>query len=284
MSNPARYRGDVYNLYGSYSDDLNVNAIPLGSIKFGVQSDMDDTVYNRLDLDALDALEPHPGLGGEWTGYCFNSGQTDTAGLMQIFITNVDANGNFHGRGRDIHSTFSIHGHKDVHQMDLEMTFVREADDLDGGNVPTSCKANLDAFRERIAGKWGVDGIQKKGDVCLCKTPASLHRFRHLDRKYDVNLAYSRWSFATRAVLFQVHQRLWSWRFFEGRFTERRRFIELYCRQYLSNRPEALNKRELAELKTLQRCLHPADVHFYRSIARSQFKPCLHMYVGVIPL
>jgi len=246
-------------------------------MKFGVQKETNGVPYDLLNLEA-NTSEPHPRLNGEWSGYCFNSDQTGTEGLMQIFITVVDDA--FHGRGHDIHGTFSIHGHTETDHINLQMTFTREGNDLGGRNVPTSCKAMLHALRERITGKWGIGGVQEKGNIWLCRTPASLHRFRHLNEKCGLDLAHSRWSFATQAVLSLVRQRLWSWRFFKDRFIERRRFIELYCRGYLSNRPGALNRREFVELKTLELFLHPADAQFYRSIARFQFKPCIHMCVN----
>jgi hypothetical protein len=270
------YNHDPFSFIGPYADDLSVDALDPSILNFGPQGEIDSTAYDPLNVgEHAPTMTP---LEGEWTGRCFSNGPRDSQGLMEIFIATVAMDGTFYGRGRDYHGAFDIHG--SVRESDVKMTFVREkTNHLDNENVPAAYEGTLDMGQTAIAGSWSTYKYRNVGEINLLPISASVYRSRYSAQTFVANQARARWSFALDAVLYDVRRRLWSWSFFKTRLAERQRFIKLYYCWYFANDYNCLNEAEKAELKNLECSLSPADVQYYRSISRSQFKPCLHVLV-----
>jgi hypothetical protein len=211
-----------------------------------------------------------------WSGYCASSNDIDTFGLMQIVVTASSKCGEFVGSGSDAMGTFNIHGNY-LKDNSLEATFTREKgpSHIDPV-VPTNCvgKVDVGSGLSFIQGEWGVEQGKMIGKLTLRPISAQLYPFRYSDDLPNATVARTRWSFACSAVLDIVRRRLWSWSFFKNRFIERRRYVELFRRRYLS---DVLDDAESKELNAFEKSLSPTDTRFYRSIARSHYNGCIHL-------
>ncbi|KIK51871.1 hypothetical protein GYMLUDRAFT_251714 [Collybiopsis luxurians FD-317 M1] len=114
---------------------------------------------------------------------------------------------------------------------------------------------------------------QEQNTFFFNRTPASAWRF-YTSFSQTSKTARDRWSFAITAVLDQVKQNQFSWKYLRACNAERRRFLELMLRRevdfeydYTPSNPPNDNKGR--ELLLLTANLHPADAQFYYSLIES---------------
>ena len=63
------------------------------------------------------------------------------------------------------------------------------------------------------------------------------HRFRPPEIEFTESPARSRWKFATKAILNEVHERdrKWSWQYFAERRDNRKQYVELFVKTLSGN-------------------------------------------------
>jgi hypothetical protein len=262
---------------GSYEDNLRADQLDASILKYPPLEGLDQTAYESYTSTKL-ATSPTGSssplsIDGTWSGFCAPDNATDACGLIQITIATNTEYGSFVGSGVDVMGSFDISG-KYLQDHTFEAIFMHDrhpgrSDSI----VPTYFVGKRDLASRVISGEWGTKKETIIGTMTLHPIPASLYRFRP-EVGVSLNIARSRWKSAGAAVLDEVRRRLWSWRFFRARFTTRKQYTKLYRRRYLS---DVMNDRDRNALMTYEQNLLPADVRFYRSIARSYFGDCIHL-------
>lgn len=216
-------------------------------------------------------------INGTWSGYYNSNSQAETCGVLEITINTSSSFGPFSGSGIDAMGPFEVRGtYSDSHVF--EATFTRQNGPyfsdvilpkyFFGKRDPVSCKIN---------GEWSAERGSTLGTISLEPIPLSLYRFRHLVDMKNRNPACIRWSFACAVVLDQVRRSrglLPPWRFFQDRITTRKHYIELYRRRHLTDTLSETSEKSLIDHEKM---LLPADILFYRSIARSHYNSCIHL-------
>jgi hypothetical protein len=217
---------------------------------------------------------------GFWTGHCFTKsgiGHPWTRGLVEITIHGGADNRGFYGRGYDLDHVLLITGCLQHDNESLEFTITKEFSD-NFYSDPIWCVAKFDESSRTILGEWGLTKGSNSGPLRLCQIPAIFHRFRPSNDKYAKNRARAHWQFALTAVLHQVKRNMWSWSYFQSRFAERRRFVNLLQRREWSWRyllPRKLTENETKEISWFEQYLSHADFHFYTCIAATQWRKLL---------
>ncbi|KAG6903629.1 hypothetical protein DXG01_016179, partial [Tephrocybe rancida] len=147
-------------------------------------------------------------------------------------------------------------------------------DEEDG--TSRTCTGRLNRASDTITAQWKStrrDGSPEDRDepFVLTQTPPSLLRYKYTPQQFKEDPARSRWSFACSAALHQAQESLWSRRFFENRFSERKRYVELTTRDLivqLGFTPQVpLTLGEQRELDHLRQELDPSEARFYQALS-----------------
>ncbi|KAH8835670.1 hypothetical protein DL96DRAFT_1702640 [Flagelloscypha sp. PMI_526] len=105
------------------------------------------------------------------------------------------------------------------------------------------------------------------------RTAPWLQRFRPPRREFEANPVKARWKFACQAVSHEVNRNSYFWAFFQTRFAERRRVVDLTLRSkiffkgYTIAPEDALTDEDREELSHYRRILNPGDARFYSTLA-----------------
>ena len=226
-------------------------------------------------------------LTGAWTGACsYPDGSSD--GIMKFSITTHDSDGAFEGSGTDALGDFVIVG---VIQLSA-VVFLHKY--TTGGCTQWRYEGEITAENDEMTGCWGKPGEDESilsstlifangghiGSFRLSQRPIEYFQFRPRPEEFAENNARALWKYALNSVIHGVRVRNLSWEYIRDRRDQRLRFIELYTRrremlggwgEQLSYW-EPLDSLEDEELDLLERTLNPADLRFYRSIARFYFR------------
>ncbi|KDR73637.1 hypothetical protein GALMADRAFT_142100 [Galerina marginata CBS 339.88] len=166
------------------------------------------------------------------------------------------------------------------------------------------CIGQYDPETDSIQGRWVVgqksavfpparmdfegDSDNPPGQFFMTKGNSDIFRFRHLlndptPSSPMLNLSRRRWAFAIETVLFQTQRRLGSSTFWHRRIEERKRWIELSCRNFLDIRQSVtkpyLSSEGRAELFRLREFLHPSIGKLFDDIAFYLFDRAVY-YLG----
>ena len=152
------------------------------------------------------------------------------------------------------------------------------------------CTGKLDLDTDTIIASWSDRRQRENPDevdyqpFTLRRTPPFLYRYRYAPHEYAEDPARARWSFAINAVLHQVQAKMWSRQFFERRFNDRKRFVELSTRDLIVSMgltpQDPLSQVEKQELDFLRRDLDPSEARFYHALATFEIQKLpWHPYV-----
>ncbi|EGO19294.1 hypothetical protein SERLADRAFT_358650, partial [Serpula lacrymans var. lacrymans S7.9] len=266
---------DIWYGSDSENDDDEDGEVDPAILKFGfTRHQLDVTAYEDPPPEEVDLAIHLPDSGfprieGTWSGlYFYDDDDLQVDGSMLISIDKSLEDGSFSGGGMDGLDKFNVKG--DLRSCDKSTNW-----DIDlvksyitAGHSWTY-QGKLDVTTATIDGRWG--NAEYGGKFHLQMSPISSQRFRYSAEEYSENKAQARWTFACEAVLYHVRRRMWSWRFFEGRREDRKRFVDLYSRRELAQAWSLDDKfdfeDEAQELENMERNLLPQDVRFYRSMA-----------------
>jgi hypothetical protein len=176
------------------------------------------------------------------------------------------------GKGEDFNTTFDIEGRIKRLPTGYNLDF-----SIVGNELSKTASGTFDPANDVITMAWS--DRMKKDDpgepyyqpFQLRRTPPSLLRYRYSPREFSEDPVRSRWAFACNAALHQAQEKLWSRKFFEARFQERKRFVELTTRSLIISmgltpqRP--LTPVETGELEHLRRGLNPSEARFYHALS-----------------
>lgn len=260
----ARYRDQLHHRFPRrQSSMLNTSLL-----KFGAQQEFD---YGKYALQEPPNSGNFPfGIDGFWTGHYVldaESGRPWTRGMVEITIGGVQPDGSFQGRGHDLDHVLYIRGSFHAGKKSFIFTLTKEFSD-NFYSDPIWCVAALDSRSPIIVGHWGLTQGHISGTLRLTQSPAILHGFQYSE---EGNWARARWLFAFAAI----KKQLWCWSYFKGRFSDRRRFVELLQRRDWSWRYKVSKKLtpvEQGEIFQFEQFLPHADYHLYHHIACSQWR------------
>lgn len=271
------------NLQGSYEDNEEPDALQAQLLKHHVK-ELDRTVYDLLPIvsSTILAAPTHSPVEGTWSG--FVEGDGDGHGLFQVNLSVHFAHTwTLQGSGLDVNGPFEILGNVGD-DSSFTITLKREeVATVSDSIIPLHLSGKLEPSKYELEVEWGTGPGPTAGKMILYPGPTELTRFRWNALKprdgSDRTQAQIRWSFACSAILDQVRAKMWCWSFFRDRRDSRREYTTLYRRQYLLG---LLSEgEEISKLKTLEKTLSPLDVRFYRSICRSHYSICHHLYVTI---
>ncbi|TFK44065.1 hypothetical protein BDQ12DRAFT_593650, partial [Crucibulum laeve] len=252
--------------------------IPLEILKYGIQDGYHSTDYFEFEPQRLRTSHP---IQGTWTGhYSKREGIKDMSFLVRLSIRMLPSRNKIIGKGEDFSTAFDFEGNVSPAKNNRIGFVFSLTDDNDG--MVRSCNGFLDTDTDIITASW-TD--RKKKDApdeidyqpfCLRRISPSLVRYRYTDRQFSEDPVRSRWSFACDAALHLAQEKLWARRFFEARFTERKRFVELTIRSLIVEQgltpQRPLNTSETAELEYLRRDLNPSEARFYQALAQFEIQ------------
>lgn len=260
-------------------------------LKHGIYKDeLDRTAYDETENHDIEQSSNVPSVSimqGIWTGSYFYGYSDRADGLVQIDIHTSAENGTFTGGGVDGLDTFGIEGQISLStdNTDVEVRFVKKYKHMRyeythtryGEQVVWIYQGVLDTVTGTISGHWGDEEDDHAGTFRMGRAPAWSHQFRYSPSEFEENPGLARWRFVCEAVLYEVRQRLWSWRFFAHRRTRRRRFLELFRRRELTkiwyfSRDLGLTREELNEIRLLEESFTPADARFYHYLGTSELR------------
>ncbi|TFK64971.1 hypothetical protein BDN72DRAFT_846149 [Pluteus cervinus] len=216
------------------------------------------------------------------------------------------------GKGEDYADTFEFKGFIKrrmwPHAGGYEFGFIIEDDapggerkgSTSGGSGPKAraCYGILDPDKDVITARWVVPTRKRVNPTNLIppssvfsqllsdpdaptlfqlrRTPPSLVRYRYTQYQFAEDPVRSRWSFAASSALHIAQSQLWSRRFFEARFKERKRFVELTVRSLIVSMrltPQTpLSLVESGELEYLRQELDPSEARFYQALAEFEIQ------------
>ena len=285
LSETIDYEVALENLQGSYDDDGEPDALQGQLLKHHVE-ELDRTVYDLMPIVSPTILaEPsHSPIEGTWSGFVEGSG--DGHGLFQVnFSLHPAHTWTLQGSGLDVNGPFELLGN--VHDDgSFTVTLKREeVTTVSDSAIPLYLSGKFEPSKSELKIEWGTGPRPTAGKMTLYPGPSELTRFRWNTGQprnpgdgSDWGPARIRWSFACSAILDRVRAKMWCKSFFRERLDRRRDYTTLYRRQYLLG---SLEGEEVSKLATLERTLSPVDVRFYRSICRSHYSICHHLYVTV---
>lgn len=221
------------------------------------------------------------------------------------------------GKGEDYADTFEFKGaikkRLKTQGGGVEFVFTVVPDETDGqsgafkGKI-RSCYGTLDTEREIITARWVSNSrkgytIESPSNMLkslstvlndpnnpnplfeLRRTPPYLVRYRYTPSQFEEDPVRSRWAFATSAATHIAQSQLWSRKFFEQRFSERKRFVELTTRSLIVSQrltpQNPLSAVEQAELDYLRQELDPSEARFYQALAEFEIQKLpWHPYVN----
>jgi hypothetical protein len=261
------------NLRGSYEDD-DKDALQGQLLKHRVK-ELDCTIYDLIPIVSPTILAElsHPAIEGIWSGFVKGG---DGNGLFQVDFPLYSAHvRTLQGSGLDVNGPFGVLGNV---RDDGSFTVVLQREDIttvSDSVIPLYLWGKLESSKSKLQVEWGTRPGLMVGEMTLYPGSAGLTRFRW-DTVPSRTPAQIRWSFACSAILDQVRAKMWCWSFFKDRRDKRRDYTTLYRRQYLLG---SLEGDDVSKLATLEKTLSPLDVRFYRSICRSRYSICHHLYV-----
>ncbi|KAG6867493.1 hypothetical protein C0993_002131, partial [Termitomyces sp. T159_Od127] len=256
-------------------DDAKIIAtgIPQDIVKYGIQDGYSVTNYYEFDEPTPDASREFSQIEGTWSGYY----QREFGGSLASCILRVSirlaSQPKIIGKGEDFAGAFEFVGLAQAYQTYLGFTFIVE--DEEEGTTRT-CTGRLDRASNTITAQWKTSGKSGSQDelgepFILQRTPSNLLRYKYTPQQYAEDPVRSRWAFACSAALHQAQAALWSRRFFEERFRERKRYVELTTRDLIVQMgltPQVpLTQVERGELEYLRQELDPSEARFYQALS-----------------
>ncbi|PPR01646.1 hypothetical protein CVT24_001622 [Panaeolus cyanescens] len=245
-------------------------------LKYGIQDAFHSTNYYEFEPARLRKTS-HP-VQGTWTGHCAKTEGAETITYILRLSFRLDEDRKkLLGKGEDFSTTFELEGQVKRGVMGHEFTF-SVIDDEDGRKAAGVLDSATGTITIGFTDKRQKDNPD---EPCykmfqLRRTPPSLLRYRYTSDQFAEDPVRSRWSFACSAALHQAQERLWSRRFFETRFSERKRFVELSTRNLIVHMgltpQQPLNSTELGELEYLRRDLNPSEARFYHALSEFEIQ------------
>jgi len=280
----------IQNSFGTWVDEDEVNTvgkvpltflaikaqaarIPLAILKYGIQDAFHSTNYYEFEPAKLRRIT-HP-IQGTWTGHCSRTEGTEVITYILRISFRLSSNlKQLIGKGEDFSTTFNIEGRvkRSPTGYNFDFDIVNDDDDLS-----KTASGTLDPVNDVIIMSWSDRRKKDNPDepyyqpFQLRRTPPSLLRYRYTPQEFFEDRVRSRWAFACNAALHQAQEKLWSRRFFETRFEERKRFVELTTRSLIVSMgltPQMpLSTAEMGELEYLRRNLNPSEARFYHALS-----------------
>lgn len=260
------------------SATIKASTIPHSILKYGIQDGFQSTNYKDFEPAQLQKT-PHP-IQGTWTGQISRSvGEQTITYVLRISFRTCTGDRNLRGKGEDFSSAFNLEGNviNTRAGYDFDFILIDDKDDLFKTAIGT-----LDMSKETIVLKWSDRRKKETPDdpfyqpVELRRTPPSLLRYRYTADRFREDPVGSRWSFACKAAQHLAQEKLWSRSFFQARFEERRRFVELSTRYLIVSMgitpQKPLNVAESGELDSLRRRLNPSEARFYQALSEFEIQ------------
>ncbi|KAH9484737.1 hypothetical protein JR316_0001637 [Psilocybe cubensis] len=289
-------RAPIHNSFGSWVNDdesgsLDVEPLPLQCIKekvatlpvssilrYGIQDAYLATEYFEFEPARL-ARTAHA-IQGTWTGHCSRTeGQDLITYILRLSFRMSPDHSVLIGKGEDFSSTFAFQGR--VKQTDLGYDFYFVLTD-DSSDLSKRGSGSYNISTDTIVMSWSDRRKKLHPEepyyqpIHLRRTPPSLVRYRYTPDRFSEDPAKARWAFVCNAAIHQAQAKLWSRQFFEARFTERKRFVELTTRSLIVSMgltpQNPLNVSESAELEYLRRELNPSEARFYHALAQFEIQ------------
>lgn len=279
----------IQNSFGTWVDEDEANAVgkapltlsaikaqashvPLATLKYGIQDAFHSTNYYEFEPARLRRTS-HP-IQGTWTGHCSRTEGDEVINyILRISFRLSSDLKQLIGKGEDFSTTFSVEGRVKRSPTGYNLDFSIVDDD----ELPKTASGTFDPANDVITMAWSDRRKKDNPDepyyrpFQLRRTPPSLLRYRYSPREFSEDPVRSRWAFACNAALHQAQEKLWSRKFFEARFQERKRFVELTTRSLIVSmgltpqRP--LTPAETGELEYLRRDLNPSEARFYHALS-----------------
>lgn len=256
-------------------DDAKTLAIGISKdiVKYGIQDGYSVTNYYEFDKPTPGISREFSQIEGTWSGYY----QREFGGSLVSCILRVSirlaSQPKITGKGEDFAGAFEFVGLAQSYQTYLDFTFIVE--DEEEGTTRT-CAGRLDNASNIITARWKTAGKSGGQDehgepFILQRTPPNLLRYKYTPQQHAEDPVRSRWAFACSAALHQAQAALWSRRFFEERFRERKRYVELTTRDLIVQMgltPQVpLTQGERGELEYLRQELDPSEARFYQALS-----------------
>jgi hypothetical protein len=242
-------------------------------LKFGIQDEFNAVDYYEFEPHRLrGGVNP---LQGTWSGHCSRrDGEETITFLVRLSFRLSPDRKALLGKGEDYASTFNFGGSTVRSRGGYDFQFAITDDD---GGLCRTCSGHLSISTDTITASWS-DRRKKDNpneidyaSFTLRRTPPFLHRYRYAPHAYAEDPVRARWSFACNAVLHEVQAKMWSRRFFEEKFNDRKRFVELSTRDMVVRMgltpQQPLTMAERQELDFLRRDLDPSEARFYHALA-----------------
>jgi len=254
------------------------STISLSILKYGIQDGFQSTDYFEFEPARLRRVF-HP-IQGTWTGHCSRTeGDEIITYVLRISFRVLSDLRTLKGKGEDFTHTFNLEGRITHARTGYNLEFSIVDDEDESSKTATGC---LDTSTETLTLCWS-DRRKKDNPeeiyyqpIQMRKTPPSLLRYRYNARQFDEDPIRSRWAFACNAALHQAQERLWSRRFFEARFKERKRFVSLSTRSLIVGMgltpQNPLNALEKGELEYLRRDMNPSEARFYQALCEFEIQ------------
>lgn len=247
--------------------------IPRDILKFGIQDEFNAVDYYEFEPHRLrNGINP---IQGTWSGHCSRrDGEEITTFLVRLSFRLSSDRRKLLGKGEDYTSTFAFEGSalRARGGYDIQFTIT---DDDDG--LCRTCSGHLNMAADTITAAWCDRRKRENPDeidyqpFTLRRTPPFLHRYRYAPHEFAEDPVRARWSFACNAVLHEVQAKMWSRQFFERRFDDRKRFVELSTRDMVVRMgltpQQPLTMAEKQQLDFLKRDLDPSEARFYHALA-----------------
>lgn len=257
----------------------SVSEATLKILKYGIKDGYQSTDYFEFEPERMrKVLNP---IQGTWTGHCAQQhGDEQITSVIRISILVASNRKRIQGKGEDFNGAFEFEGVIGSSQTSVVEFSFAITNDKDGAS--RTCRGSLDAGRDVITAQWSSNKKTETGETVpnqtfdLRRTAPSLLRYRYTPHEFAEDPVRSRWAFACSAALHQAQERLWSRRFFEARFTERKRFVDLTTRSLIVSMgltpQNPLNSSEQGELDYLRRELNPSEARFYQTLAEFEIQ------------
>ncbi|GLB44990.1 hypothetical protein LshimejAT787_1900680 [Lyophyllum shimeji] len=251
--------------------------IPLDILKYGIQDGYSVTDY--YEFENLGPARDGSSIEGTWTGhYQRQFSEESISCVLRVSMRLLDGL-KIVGKGEDFTEAFEFVGDiTSVTSSSLHFKFV-VLDKRDG--TSRTCTGYLDESCAVITVQWKTvrrADTENRDDepFTLRRVPPALLRYRYTPHQFAEDPVRSRWSFACSAALHQAQEALWSRRFFEARFAERKRYVELTTRalivQMVLTPQVPLTLVEKGELEYLRQDLNPSEARFYQALAEFEIQ------------
>ncbi|KAF9557963.1 hypothetical protein CPC08DRAFT_736574 [Agrocybe pediades] len=288
-------RSPIQNSFGSWVDEdedkilskegisseiikKKASAIPHSILKYRIQDGFQCTNYQEYEPAALQKSD-HP-MQGTWTGQMSRTeGEQIITYIIRVSFKISPGANNLIGKGEDFSTAFDLEGCASQTQTGYEFEFAH-IDDKD--ELVKTASGTFDPVKDILVLSWSDRRKKENPDdpfyqpVELHRTPPSLVRYWYTADRFLEDPVGSRWSFACKAVYHLAQEKLWSRSFFQERFQERRRFVELSTRALIVSiglTPQhPLNLAESGELESLRRRLNPSEARFYQALSEFEIQ------------